>query len=116
MTDPTDSLFIGIDVSKDTLEVALDNSAPTQTFDNQPEGIARLLKLLASCTQPIGVVLLEATGGLERACALALCLEGMAVIVVNPRQAHDFAKSMVPGQDRCAGCQGAVALCAHPAR
>jgi transposase len=38
--------------------------------------------------------LLEATGGLERACALALCLAGLAVIVVNPRQAHDFAKAM----------------------
>jgi transposase len=94
MTQPTDNLCIGIDVSKDTLEIALDNSAPTQTFDNHPEGIARLLKLLASCTRPIAVVLLEATGGLERACAAALCLADMAVIVVNPRQAHDFAKSM----------------------
>jgi transposase len=94
MMDHTDKLFIGIDVSKDTLEVALDNSSPTQTFENQPEGIARLLKLVQSCTRPIGVVLLEATGGLERACAAALCLADLAVIVVNPRQAHDFAKSM----------------------
>jgi transposase len=92
--DHTDNLFIGIDVSKDTLEIALDNSAPTQTFENHPEGIARLVKLLASCTRPIGVVLLEATGGLERECALALCLADIAVIVINPRQAHDFAKSM----------------------
>jgi transposase len=92
--DHTDNLFIGIDVSKDTLEIALDNSAPTQTFENHPEGIARLVKLLASCTRPIGVVLLEATGGLERECALALCLAELAVIVINPRQAHDFAKSM----------------------
>jgi transposase len=94
MMDPTDKLFIGIDVSKDTLEVALDNSSPTQTFENHPEGIARLLKLVQSCTRPIGVVLLEATGGLERACAAALCLADLAVIVVNPRQAHDFSKSM----------------------
>ena len=92
--DNSDNLFIGIDVSKDTLEVALDNSSNTQTFENHPEGIARLLKLIASCTRPIGVVLLEATGGLERACALALCLANLAVIVINPRQAHDFAKSM----------------------
>ncbi len=92
--DNSDNLFIGIDVSKDTLEVALDNSSNTQTFENHPEGIARLVKLIASCTRPIGVVLLEATGGLERACALALCLANLAVIVINPRQAHDFAKSM----------------------
>jgi transposase len=94
MMDNSDNIFIGIDVSKDTLEVALDNSSPTQTFENQPEGIARLLKLVASCTRPIGVVLLEATGGLERACAAALCLADLAVIVINPRQAHDFTKSM----------------------
>jgi transposase len=94
MTNPTDNLFIGIDVSKDTLELALDNSAPTQTFENHPEGIARLVKLVTSCTKPIGVILLEATGGLERACAAALCLADLAVIVINPRQAHDFAKSM----------------------
>jgi transposase len=94
MTNPTDNLFIGIDVSKDTLELALDNSAPTQTFENHPEGIARLVKLVTSCTRPIGVILLEATGGLERACAAALCLADLAVIVINPRQAHDFAKSM----------------------
>jgi transposase len=92
--DNSDKLFIGIDVSKDTLEVALDNSSNTQTFENHPEGIARLVKLIASCTKPIGVVLLEATGGLERACAAALCLADLAVIVINPRQAHDFSKSM----------------------
>lgn len=94
MIAPTDSIFIGIDVSKDTLEIALDNSCPTQTFENHSEGIARLVKLVTSCSRPIGVVLLEATGGLERACALALCLADLAVIVINPRQAHDFAKSM----------------------
>jgi transposase len=94
MTNPTDNLFIGIDVSKDTLEVALDNSSPTQTFENHPEGIASLVKLVTSCARPIGAILLEATGGLERACALALCLAELAVIVINPRQAHDFAKSM----------------------
>lgn len=94
MTNPTDNLFIGIDVSKDTLEIALDNISPTQTFENHPEGIARLVKQVTSCKQSIGVVLLEATGGLERACAVELCLADLAVIVVNPRQAHDFAKSM----------------------
>ena len=94
MINPTDNIFIGIDVSKDTLEIALNNSCPTQTFENNPQGIARLVQLVKACTQPIGVVLLEATGGLERACAVALCLSEVAVIVINPRQAHDFAKSM----------------------
>ncbi len=94
MMNTSDQIFIGIDVSKGTLEVALDSTSKTQTFDNSPEGIARLVKLLKACTRPIGVALLEATGGLEHECALALCIANVPVIVVNPRQSHDFAKAM----------------------
>lgn len=43
---------------------------------------------------PIGLVVLEATGGFEVAAATALQLAGYAVVVVNPRQARDFARSM----------------------
>jgi transposase len=39
-------------------------------------------------------VLLEATGGLEQRAAVALCTAGIAVMVINPRQAHHFAKSL----------------------
>jgi transposase len=94
MMNTSDQLFIGIDVSKDTLEVALDSTSKTQTLDNSAAGIARLVELIKACTSPIGVVLLEATGGLERKCALALCLVNISVIVINPRQSHDFAKAM----------------------
>ena len=92
--DNSDKLFIGIDVSKATLEVALDKTSKTQVLDNTTAGIAQLVALLKKCAPPIGVVLLEATGGLERECAVALCLADLAVIVVNPRQARDFAKAM----------------------
>lgn len=94
MMDNTDKIFIGIDVSKGTLEVALDSTSKTQTVANTPEGIADLVKLIKACTRPIGVVLLEATGGLEHECALALCMVDVPVIVINPRQSHDFAKAM----------------------
>lgn len=94
MMNTSDKLFVGIDVSKDTLEVALNSTSKTQTLDNTEEGIAQLVKLVKACSSPIGVVLLEATGGLERECALALCLANAPVIVVNPRQSHDFAKAM----------------------
>jgi len=40
------------------------------------------------------VVLMEATGGFERLLAQHLCAAGLAVIIANPRQAHDFAKSL----------------------
>lgn len=94
MMDNSDKLFIGVDVSKATLEVALDKVSKTQVLDNTAVGIAQLVALLKQCGPPIGVIVLEATGGLERECAMALCLEGLGVIVVNPRQARDFAKAM----------------------
>lgn len=87
-------MFVGIDVCKDTLEVALDDNAKTQCVGNDESGIAPLVKHLATLSEKIGVVLLEATGGFERPVAVALCMAGLAVMVVNPRQARDFAKSM----------------------
>ena len=94
MMDNSDKLFIGIDVSKATLEVAQGQISKTQVLDNTEAGIAQLVALLKQPGAPIGVVLLEATGGFERECAMALCLADLAVIVVNPRQARDFAKAM----------------------
>jgi transposase len=93
-SDQSDKLFIGIDVSKATLEVAMDKNAKTQVVDNTAAGIEQLVAQLVQYGAPIGVILLEATGGYERACALALCLADLPVIVVNPRQARDFAKAM----------------------
>jgi transposase len=87
-------IFIGIDVSKDTLEVALDDKSTTQCIANTEAGIAALVKKLIPLSAQIGVVVLEATGGLERQVAVALCMAGLAVMVINPRQARDFAKSM----------------------
>ena len=49
---------------------------------------------LIPLSERIGVVPLEATGGFERQAAAALCAAGLAVMVVNPRQARDFSKSM----------------------
>lgn len=87
-------IFVGIDVSKDTLEVALDDKSPTQCIANAEADIAAWVKKLTPLTAQIGAVVLEATGGLERKAAMALCVAGLPVMVVNPRQARDFAKSM----------------------
>jgi len=87
-------IFVGIDVSKDTLEVALDDQSKTQCIANTDADIAALVKKLAPRSEQIGVIVLEATGGFERPAAVSLCLAGLAVMVVNPRQARDFAKSM----------------------
>lgn len=94
MTDASELIFVGIDVSKATLEVALDDKAKTQTLGNNEAGFKALLAQLDAVRDRIAVVLLEATGGLEQPAAAALCAHGFAVMVVNPRQAHDFAKAM----------------------
>jgi len=94
MTNVSELIFVGIDVSQATLEVALDDSGKTQAVSNDDPGIAALLSQLDGVRERVGVVLLEATGGMERRAAVTLCANGFAVMVVNPRQARDFAKSM----------------------
>ena len=95
MTNANDDLvFVGIDVSKATLEVAFSDSAGTQTLSNNEEGLKSLLAQLKARESRLAVVLMEATGGLERPAAATLCANGIAVMVVNPRQAHDFAKAL----------------------
>lgn len=94
MTNASELIFVGIDVSKTTLEVALDDSAKTQCFGNDEAGVKALVAKLLALGDRLAVVLLEATGGLEQRAAVALCTSGLAVMVVNPRQAHDFAKAL----------------------
>lgn len=94
MTNANELIFVGIDVSKATLEVALDDTSKTRTLSNDDKGLKALLDELKTVAERVAVVLLEATGGLERAAAAALCANGFDVMVVNPRQAHDFAKAL----------------------
>jgi transposase len=84
--------FVGIDVSKAKLDVAVGQDAAVFTVANTPEGHAELAARLAAA-RPRRVVL-EATGGLETAAAAALEVAGLPVLIVNPRQARDFAKAM----------------------
>ena len=97
MTNDSELVFVGIDVSKDTLELALDDKGKTRSLSNDELGIAALLKIIKAAQSDsggVGGVVFEATGGFEREAALALCSAGLPVMVVNPRQARDFAKAM----------------------
>jgi transposase len=90
-------ITVGVDVAKATCEVAVSNSTATQSHANDAAGHAALLAHLARLRDEgatIGLIVLEATGGLEAELAWALQLAGWAVVVVNPRQARDFARSM----------------------
>lgn len=94
MSATSEQIFIGIDVSKATLDLAVRGQAKARQFANTDAGVGALIDSLATRKDCVAVVLMEATGGLERLAATALCLAGYAVMVVNPRQAHDFAKAL----------------------
>ena len=84
--------FIRIDVAKATLEVASLPDAETWTVTNDETGLSELLPRVAALAPTL--VVLEATGGFELAAVAALAKLGLPVVVVNPRQVRDFAKSM----------------------
>lgn len=91
------ALTVGVDVAKATLEVGFSDSQPTVPLPNDEAGHRALLTRLAQLHDKgltIGLILLEATGGLELDVAIALQLAGYPVAVINPRQARDFARSM----------------------
>jgi len=89
MSEP---IHVGIDVAKDSLEVAFGPQAPTQSFANDDEGHEALVGALNA--HKVELIVMEPTGGYETPCACALQAAGFAVAVVNARQARDFAKAM----------------------
>jgi transposase len=83
---------VGIDVSHATLDVAVNPSGEQWQLSNDEVGIEQLVKRLRTL-QPLRIVL-EATGGYELAAVAALGIAGLPVVVINPRQVRDFARSM----------------------
>jgi transposase len=91
-TSSSTPCFVGIDISKDRLDIA---SLPSEEHFDVPydtDGMSQLVQRLATL-QPT-LIVLEATGGLERRLAAELIDAGHEVSVVNPRQTRDFAKAM----------------------
>ena len=84
--------YVGIDVSKMTLDVMILGGGEYCTFSNDRKGIRELRKRMDSLRPRL--IVMEATGGFERELAIELVLAGLAVAVVNPRQVRDFAKAM----------------------
>jgi len=83
-------VFVGIDVSKAQLDIAL---RPEGRFaaSNDEAGFAQVIERLRAV--PPALVVLEATGGLEIPLTGALAAAGVPVVVVNPRHVRDFAKA-----------------------
>src|SRR5437870_6256762 len=84
--------FVGIDVAKAQLDIALRPSGERWAVPNDAGGVGTLVEQLQAL-QPT-LIVLEATGGLERAATAALATAGLPVVVVNPRQARDFARAL----------------------
>lgn len=88
----SDSAFVGIDVSSQTLEVASTGEVKTWQVPNDAAGLEPLVSRLLDLKPEL--VVLEATGGYEFEAACTLQAAGLAVAVVNPRTARDFARAM----------------------
>jgi transposase len=83
--------FVGIDVAKAQLDIALRPSGARWAVAHDASGVATLVDQV----QPLHptLLVLEATGGLERAVTSAWAAAGLPVVVVHPRQARDFARA-----------------------
>jgi transposase len=84
-------VFIGIDVSKAQLDIFVRPLASRESVGNEAAGIKTLVER-ARKLKP-ALIVLEATGGVERAVTRALASAELPVVVVNPRQVRDFAKA-----------------------
>jgi len=84
-------MFVGIDVSKDRLDVHLLPGDEAFAVARHGEGLEELVERLR--TLPLGLIVLEATGGYETVVAAALAAANLPLAVVNPRQIRDFARA-----------------------
>jgi len=88
-TQPGELPNVGIDVSKQHLDVCWD--VQSARISNDRQGWE---ELTAKLKGQVGLVVVEATGGYERGIVVALQTAGVTVARVNPRQSHDFAKAL----------------------
>lgn len=91
MSTETTSVFVGIDVSKKRLDVALQPSKRYFAEPNTKAGIQKLVNRLQKL-QP-QLIVMESTGGYEIPAALALVQAQLPAVIMNPRLIRDFARS-----------------------
>ncbi len=93
MTQQTKESFIGIDVSKGTLDVAQWGQEDVKTYANDATGIAAIIKELEA--QPtITLIVVEASGGFEQALVSEAAAVGLPIVVVNPTRVRNFARAL----------------------
>ena len=87
-----DATVVGIDVSKDRLDVCVRPAGEELVFGRDAAGLEALAGRLSALT--VGIVAVEATGGFETVVAASLGAAGLPVVVVNPAQVRAFAKAL----------------------
>jgi len=91
MSKSTVEKFVGIDVSKGTLDLCIEPAGETLHVDYDDKGISQVVKRLVEVSPTL--IVMEATGGLEMRLAGELSAKSLPVAIINPRQARDFAKA-----------------------
>ncbi|WP_322982157.1 IS110 family transposase [Pseudomonas sp. C11] len=84
-------LVVGIDISKNFLDVFVSGSATLQRYANDAPGRAQLATDMLALVP--NLIVAEATGGLERLLIAELAAQKLPLVLVNPRQVRDFAKA-----------------------
>jgi transposase len=93
LSSATKTSYVGVDVSKARLEVAVVPTGESFVVSNDEEGFEELVGRLREEEAPVALVVLEASGGFERPVTAALAAAKLAVCIVNPRQSRDFARA-----------------------
>lgn len=90
-----DSVYVGVDVAKAHLDLAIDadgsSDCSTRRFENTSDGHALLIEQVSRFQ--VERIVLEATGGYERSVVAAMLAQGLPVVIANPRQVRDFARA-----------------------
>ena len=88
----TEFRCMGVDISKETFEVWMHPEGTNETIEYDDAGIQRAIEMATAAD--VELIVLEATGGLEIPLASQMAQAGLPVVVVNPRQVRDFARSL----------------------
>src|SRR5664279_2235978 len=83
--------FVGIDVSKNSLDIHIEPTGKSLHVAYDQAGVAQIVRHLVEVSPTL--IVMEATGGLETPLACELAAQGLPVAVINPRQGRDFAKA-----------------------
>ena len=86
-----EAVYVGVDVAKHILDLAVHNSKETRQFNNDHKGIASAKRYIAGL-RPAKIIL-EATGKYEIPLVAELQANHLPVVIVNPRQVRDFARA-----------------------